>query len=199
MTRRSRISSAVSLAAVLFGASGRAQDLASNLGRIEDEARRLDSTLGDGGPSGGLRRSSNVEERFADAELLYRLRDYSRASVLFTDIIKNYRNTPAYPQGLFLLADSLYQAGDRYGARTRSRGAPAQQRPGVSPVHPALARAADRHRDPDEQLRRRGRVLSASRPDPSGRGRGADLLRPRQVPLCAPTRTTTARVRPSSR
>ncbi len=60
-------------------------------------------------------------ERFANGELLFRLRDYARASVLFTDIVVNYRDSPAYANSLFLLGESLFQAGDRYGARTRFR------------------------------------------------------------------------------
>lgn len=60
-------------------------------------------------------------ERFADGELLFQLRDYSRAAVLFTDIVTNYRDTPAFANSLYLLGESLYQAGDRQGARTRFR------------------------------------------------------------------------------
>ncbi len=93
---------------------------AVEISSIETQAQRLDGLLQAGTAAVG-RHATNVEERFADAELLYRLRDYARASVLFTDIVENYANTPAYPQGLYLLADSLYLAGDRYGARTRFR------------------------------------------------------------------------------
>lgn len=60
-------------------------------------------------------------ERFADGELLFQLRDYSRAAVLFTDLVTNYRDTPAFANSLYLLAESLYQAGDRFGARSRFR------------------------------------------------------------------------------
>ncbi len=60
-------------------------------------------------------------ERFADGELLFQLRDYSRAAVLFTDIVTNYRDTPAFANSLYLLGESLYQAGDRHGARSRFR------------------------------------------------------------------------------
>jgi tetratricopeptide (TPR) repeat protein len=104
----------------LTGGAASAQDLArvgSELATLESQAQRLDE---------GLRASARpqgpaVEERFADAELLYRLRDFSRAAVLFTDIVENHANSPAYPQGLFFLGDALFQAGDRYGARTRFR------------------------------------------------------------------------------
>ncbi len=88
--------------------------------RIEAAAQRIEQGI----PAAGAtvaRRGPSVEERFAEAELQYRLRDYSHASILFTDIVENYPNSPAYPQGLFLLGDSLYLAGDRYGARTHFR------------------------------------------------------------------------------
>jgi TolA-binding protein/uncharacterized coiled-coil DUF342 family protein len=66
-------------------------------------------------------RTVSYTERFADAEIMYRGRDYSHAAVLFTDIVTNYRDTPAFANALFLLGESLYEAGDRYGARSRFR------------------------------------------------------------------------------
>lgn len=62
-----------------------------------------------------------VEERLADGELFYRLQDYVRASVIFTDIVDNYATHRAYGDALFLLGDSLFRAGDYLGARTRFR------------------------------------------------------------------------------
>lgn len=62
-----------------------------------------------------------VEERLTDGELFYRLQDYVRASIIFTDIAENHREHRAYPDALFLLGDSLFRAGDYLGARTRFR------------------------------------------------------------------------------
>ncbi len=109
------------LAALAAPRGARAQDLnrvADDVTRLESQAQRMGEQLQS---ATAARRGPDVQERFADAELLYRLRDYSRASVLFTDIVENHQNTPAFPQGLFLLGESLYQAGDRYGARSRFR------------------------------------------------------------------------------
>lgn len=92
----------------------------SEISRLEGQVQRLESGLPSPGAS-ATRRGPGVEERFADAELQYRLRDYSHAAILFTDIVENYANTPAFSQGLYLLGDSLFLAGDRYGARTRFR------------------------------------------------------------------------------
>ena len=65
--------------------------------------------------------ATHVEERLTDGELFYRLQDYIRASIIFTDIVDNYPRHRAYPDALFLLADSLFRAGDHLGARTRFR------------------------------------------------------------------------------
>lgn len=68
-----------------------------------------------------VRSPTFVEERLTDGELFYRLQDYLRASIIFTDIVENYPNHRAYPDALFLLGDSLFQAGDYLGARSRFR------------------------------------------------------------------------------
>ncbi len=62
---------------------------------------------------------THVEERLADGELFFRLHDYVRASIIFTDIVDNYPRHAAYADALFLLGDSLFRAGDHLGARTR--------------------------------------------------------------------------------
>ena len=68
-----------------------------------------------------LRSPTYVEERLADGELFYRLKDYLRASVILTDVVEHYPSHRAYPDALMLLGESLYSAGDVYGARTRFR------------------------------------------------------------------------------
>lgn len=82
-----------------------------------DAARLLDSPL----RRSRLRSPTFVEERLTDGELFYRLRDYIRASIIFTDIVENYSSHRAFPDALFLLGDSLFRAGDYLGARTRFR------------------------------------------------------------------------------
>ncbi len=68
-----------------------------------------------------LKGPTYVEERLADGELFYRLKDYMRASVILTDIVESYPTHRAYPSALMLLGEALYNAGDIYGARTRFR------------------------------------------------------------------------------
>jgi len=67
------------------------------------------------------RSATYVEERLTDGELFYRLQDYIRASIIFTDIVENFPDHRAYPDALYYLGDSLYRAGDYLGARTRFR------------------------------------------------------------------------------
>lgn len=66
-----------------------------------------------------LRSDTFVEERLTDGELFFRLKDYLRASIIFTDIVEHYPNHRAYPDAVFLLGESLFFASDYYGARTR--------------------------------------------------------------------------------
>lgn len=98
-----------------------AQDIAGinrAISDIETEVLQLSNSA--------LRRSklqgtTHVEERLTDGELFYRLQDYVRASIIFTDIVDRYPNHAAYPDALFLLGDSLFKAGDYLGARSRFR------------------------------------------------------------------------------
>lgn len=111
------------LAVLVAPTAALAQDLGevgSQLSVLEGQAAQI-GQLASGSGGAPARQGPDYQERFADAELLYRLRDYARSAVLFTDIVENYANTPAFPQGLYLLGDALFQAGDRYGARTRFR------------------------------------------------------------------------------
>lgn len=122
MSLSGRRAASVGVLLTLLSGPSLAQDLSaisSEVGSLEAQSRQ--STEGFHPGATANPQTTNVEERFADAELLYRLRDYDRSAVLFTDIVENYANTPAYPQGLFLLGDSLFLAGDRFGARTRFR------------------------------------------------------------------------------
>jgi len=68
-----------------------------------------------------LRSPTYPEERLTDGELFYRLKDYVRASVVLTDVVERFPEHRVYPDALFLLAESLYEAGDYLGARARYR------------------------------------------------------------------------------
>lgn len=110
--------SAASLAHAPSACAQSVDDITREVVDIEGDASRLlDQPL-----RRSQRRSPNyVVERLTDGELFYRLQDYVRASIIFTDIVENYPNHDAYPDALFFLGDSLYRAGDYLGARTRFR------------------------------------------------------------------------------
>jgi tetratricopeptide (TPR) repeat protein len=67
-----------------------------------------------------------AEHRLVDAQVLYTLKDYTRAAILLLDYIEKYKNTRGYPEALFFLADSLYHKRDflsakRYFARVANQ------------------------------------------------------------------------------
>jgi len=109
------------VAAAVVPGSAAAQNLSAEraeLTEIEGQADSLDPSILD---QQNLRSDTYVEERLTDGELYYRLQDYVRASIIFTDIVENHPGHRAYPDALFLLGDALYKAGDYLGARTRFR------------------------------------------------------------------------------
>jgi TolA-binding protein len=59
------------------------------------------------------------EARFSDGEIKYLLGDYENAAVLFYDLVANtdFQKSKRYPDGLFYLADALYQQKNYLGAR----------------------------------------------------------------------------------
>lgn len=68
-----------------------------------------------------MRSRTYVEERIAEGEIQMQLGDPLRASIIFTDLVENHPNHRAAPDALYLLAESLYQAGDLFGARRNFR------------------------------------------------------------------------------
>jgi tetratricopeptide (TPR) repeat protein len=58
-----------------------------------------------------------VEQRLANGELLYRLKDYNRAAVVLSEILEEFPNTTSYPDALWLRGETYYAQGDYLGAR----------------------------------------------------------------------------------
>lgn len=98
-----------------------AQDLTALNRELTDVEGDFAALLRDRLQATAQRSPTYVEERLTDGELYYRLRDYVRASIIFTDIVDNFPQHRAYPDALFLLAESLHQAGDYLGARRNYR------------------------------------------------------------------------------
>ena len=49
-----------------------------------------------------------ADRRLIDAQVLYELKNYEAASIILFDVVEKYPNSPAYPEALYYLADSLY-------------------------------------------------------------------------------------------
>jgi len=51
-----------------------------------------------------------VEQRLTNGELLYRTKDYPRAVVVFSEILEEFPDTPAYVDALWLRGETFYAA-----------------------------------------------------------------------------------------
>jgi tetratricopeptide (TPR) repeat protein len=69
----------------------------------------------------GVTDRQTPEQRLANGELLYRMGDYNRASVLLSEILEQYANTPSYPDALWLLGETYYAMHDYLSARRNYR------------------------------------------------------------------------------
>ena len=58
-----------------------------------------------------------AEHRLVDAQVLYNLKDYSRAAILLLDYVNRYRSQPGYGDALYYLADALYRKRDFMSAK----------------------------------------------------------------------------------
>jgi tetratricopeptide (TPR) repeat protein len=58
-----------------------------------------------------------VEQRLANGELLYRTKDYSRAVVVFSEIMEEFPNTTSYPDALWLRGETFYAQKEYLSAR----------------------------------------------------------------------------------
>ncbi len=58
-----------------------------------------------------------AEQRLATGELLYRMKDYTRASTVLSEIIEEFPNTVSYPDALWLRGETYYARQDYLAAR----------------------------------------------------------------------------------
>lgn len=77
-----------------------------------------------------LSTSADPNERIADGDFYYQLREYERAAIILHDMVSRHPQHPGYADALVKLGDALYQVGDIEGARAR--------------YHEALDRARER-------------------------------------------------------
>ncbi len=59
----------------------------------------------------------SVEQRVANGELLYRSKDYTRAIVVFSEILEEFPDTPSYVDALWLRGETFYSSKEYLSAR----------------------------------------------------------------------------------
>ncbi len=63
------------------------------------------------------RQRYTVEQRLTNGELLFRSKDYARATLIFSEIIEEFPNTPSYTDALWMRAESFYAEREYLSAR----------------------------------------------------------------------------------
>ncbi|HEX4449137.1 MAG TPA: tetratricopeptide repeat protein, partial [Polyangiaceae bacterium] len=58
-----------------------------------------------------------AEQRLANGELLFRMKDYNRATVVLSEILEEFPNTASYPDALWLRGETYYAQGEYLAAR----------------------------------------------------------------------------------
>lgn len=86
-----------------------------------------------------------AEQRVANGELLFRSKDYARASVVFGEILEEFPDTASYPDALWLRGETFYAAKEYLSARRDYRAVVARgTEPRFQPYFgKALARLVD--------------------------------------------------------
>jgi tetratricopeptide (TPR) repeat protein len=116
---RLRLSAAALCAAFVVSASldARADAVSSAQGDLDEIGREIP----------GVRTSveharaevhQSAEQRLANGELLYRLNDFPHAIVVLNEILLEYKDTPSYPDALWLLGETYYASHDYLAANT---------------------------------------------------------------------------------
>src|SRR5262249_3233737 len=87
----------------------------------------------------------SVEQRLTNGELLYRTKDYARATVVFSEILEEFPDTPSYVDALWLRGETFYAQKEYLSARRDYRQiVDHQQDPRFNPYFgKALARLVD--------------------------------------------------------
>ncbi|MDB4967916.1 MAG: hypothetical protein JWN44_3605 [Myxococcales bacterium] len=103
-------------ASMALGSPARADDIDNLGGRVIELDTRigdLDRNLKPPPPPG----PELADRRLIDAQVLYELKNYEAASIILFDVVEKYPSSPAYPEALYYLADSLYLKRDFLSSR----------------------------------------------------------------------------------
>jgi len=109
--------SVCALTAVLLSAAriqaGEFEDANAKLGDMEERVRSISSEFRGDAPID----PAVAMRRVVDAEMLYKLKNYSEAATVLLDVVEKYPNAQGYDDALVLLGDSLFQEKDYKSAR----------------------------------------------------------------------------------
>ncbi len=107
----------VGLLALLSLPKGASADEVDTLGakvlEIEARVRELSVELKAPPPEG----PELADRRLIDAQVLYELKNYEAASIILLDVVQKFPQSPAYPEALYFLADSLFLKRDFLSSR----------------------------------------------------------------------------------
>ena len=93
--------------------AGEFEDASGKLSDLEERVRSISNDFKDAAPAD----SSAAMRRVVDAEMLFKLRNYSEAATILLDVVERYPNAPGYDDALVLLGESLFQEKDYNSAR----------------------------------------------------------------------------------
>ncbi len=148
--------------------------------RAEVNAVANEATLASSRRSRRPRRERyTVEQRLTNGELLYRTKDYARATVVFSEILEEFPNTPSYVDALWLRGETFYAQKEYLSARRDYRQIVDHgSEPRFSPVPRSCARAP----------RRRAASASTTSPASTKSSRSSNQVPPAQVDAGLPVR-----------
>ena len=116
---RSRAALATLLAAVLVAPAAFAANGDADGAKAQGEVNAVSNESN--GVQGAIEKSKaeryTVEQRVANGEMLFRTKDYARATVVFSEILEEFPDTPSYVDALWLRGETFYAQKEYLSAR----------------------------------------------------------------------------------
>ena len=93
--------------------AGEFEDASGKLSDLEERVRSIATDFKDAAPAD----PAIAMRRVVDADMLFKLKNYSEAATILLDVVEKYPNSPGYDDALVLLGESLFQEKDYNSAR----------------------------------------------------------------------------------
>ena len=93
--------------------AGEFEDANTKLSDMEERVRSVSAEFRDTAPVD----PAFAMRRVVDAEMLFKLKNYSEAATILLDVVEKYPNAQGYDDALVLLGESLFQDKDYNSAR----------------------------------------------------------------------------------